>query len=116
MPTRPHTACAQPGCPNATAGYYRCAFHRRARSRDVRSSAARRGYGSRHRQWRAVILAQDPICVVCERRKSVTADHIKPIDPDDPWGKPELWLIENGQGLCRICHNRKTKAEIHDVS
>lgn len=107
MPRRPLIACQRPGCAGKAVGAYTCAKHKR----ELRKPASQRGYGARHRKWRAVILARDPICVDCERRKSTVADHIVPIDAHDPWGRPELWLIANGAGMCKTCHDRKTQRE-----
>lgn len=62
------------------------------------------------RQWqklRKIVLARDPVCVICLRLASVIADHIIPHK-----GKRELfWDLTNLQGLCRSCHSTKTAAE-----
>ena len=56
-------------------------------------------------------LARDPICKECQRRGFVVpatqADHIRPHAGD--W---DLFInIENIQGLCWGCHDKKTKRE-----
>lgn len=60
-----------------------------------------------------MVLARDPLCVHCEEAGRVTpatvADHITPLDPLDPYAGD--WSMENGQGLCHACHNRKTSTE-----
>jgi 5-methylcytosine-specific restriction protein A len=100
MPNRIPLACS-------VCGKRACEVHRKRR--DERESASRRGYGAAHRKWRALILSLHPLCVHCLARGHLTpatvADHIKPLT------KGGGWEIENGQGLCAACHNRKTVAE-----
>lgn len=56
---------------------------------------------------RAVVLARDPICRICDRNASSVADHVKPHK-----GIWELFVaLENLQGLCYECHSKKTAAE-----
>ncbi len=56
---------------------------------------------------RLVVLARDPVCMICHRRASTVADHIKP--------HKGVWALfvdlANLQGLCAECHSRKTAAE-----
>lgn len=54
---------------------------------------------------RRQILTRDPICVHCHQREATVADHIIPIAEHGPN------TTDNGQGLCRGCHNTKTAAE-----
>ena len=52
------------------------------------------------------ILAAYPMCAACHVAPSTIADHVIPVaegGTDD---------IDNGQGMCAACHNRKTRAEI----
>lgn len=72
---------------------------------DGRESAGRRGYGADHRRWRAAILARDPLCKACGVAASTEADHVVPLRAGGGWE------LENGQGLCRTCHARKTARE-----
>jgi len=78
-----------------------------------RGSSAARGYGARHRRWRAMILARDPLCVHCRERGRTTpateADHIVPLRRGGGWS------LENGQGLCKSCHSRRTARGSVDV-
>lgn len=108
MPRKPKTPCPAPACAELTDGG-RCAKHRREREHE-RGSAAQRGYGARHRQWREAVLATDPLCVMCLRehriRASVIADHIVPLPRPNWWDGD--WSIENGQGLCKSCHDERT--------
>jgi 5-methylcytosine-specific restriction protein A len=92
----------------------RCDQHRRDHhlvDRLARGSAHRRGYDADHRRWREEVLARDPVCKLCDRRPSLIADHIRPLDPADPHGDPSKWALSNGQGVCRPCHNIKTARE-----
>ena len=58
-------------------------------------------------------MARDPLCVRCLETGRVTpskiADHIVPLDPNDP--ESGDWSLDNGMGLCQPCHNRKTNLE-----
>ena len=75
-----------------------------------RPPASKRGYGARHRRWRAAVLARDPICrgwppgSRCLSEATV-GDHVTPLRLG---GAP--YELENGQGLCRDCHWLKTRA------
>lgn len=62
------------------------------------------------RRLRQVVLDKDPLCVECKKKGTLTpssvADHIRPIsEGGDPWD------LENLQGLCEICHNKKSAIE-----
>ena len=103
--------CSLPGCPNLTEGGP-CAQHRKAAYKaqdEHRGSSSQRGYGARHRRWRAVILARDPVCVdplgrhPGEPRASVVADHIVPLLEGGGWA------FTNGRGLCVNCHEAVTR-------
>ena|SRR5690625_2217462 len=112
---RPKRPCARPGCPELVDRGYceRCERRRRQTQDRGRLSAARRGYDRRHRRWRKMILARDPVCVDpygvhAERGELVAAtvaDHIVPL------ARGGGWEMSNGQGLCAGCHNRKTVKE-----
>ncbi len=107
MPNAPLSPCRHPGCPARQRGPY-CIAHKA----DVwkpydraRGSSTARGYDGRHRKWAKVILVRDPICKICDEADSVIADHIVPVEDGGEWS------LENGQGVCRDCHNRKTAGE-----
>ena len=72
-----------------------------------RGSATRRGYDYTWQQLRKMILARDPLCVLCLPHRltlSVQVDHIKTIRE-----RPDLRLDEsNLRGLCAPCHSRRT--------
>ena len=56
---------------------------------------------------RVVVLARDPICMICHRNASTIADHIKPHK-----GVWELFSdLTNLQGICTACHAIKTAME-----
>lgn len=102
----PHAAkhpCPVPGCGKLTNGG-QCPEHRLA-SEHARGKTAERGYGEHHRRWRLLILHRDPICKACGNAPATEADHIQPLrDGGD-------WSLENGQGLCKPCHTRKTNRD-----
>ncbi len=107
MPYAPLKPCGHPGCRGRQKEAY-CAAHRRDAWLPydrARGKTAARGYGARHRKWANVILARDPICVICGEAESVIADHVLPVEDGGDWS------LENGQGLCRTCHNQKTAGE-----
>lgn len=73
-----------------------------------RGSASRRGYDRLWQKFRLVILARDPLCLLCLEVGRLTAshqvDHIKPIAE-----RPDLRLAPcNVRGLCDSCHSRRT--------
>lgn len=118
MPPRPVRECRHAGCRELT----RCGFcdaHAQDRHRDDprRGSSAQRGYDARHRRWRAMILARDPICVDPYGRHardgivvpSTVADHIVPLRPDGAGD----WSLENGRGLCAACHGERNIRGLH---
>lgn len=100
--------CSKPGCPELTTGRY-CENHKN--QRDMRESAARRGYDSRWRRARRLYLSRHPLCVECERRGRLTpadtVDHVVPHKGDPVL----LWDEANWQALCAPCHSRKTARE-----
>lgn len=58
--------------------------------------------------WRAIrqrVLLRDPICKRCHTQPSTRADHIV---PRSQGGSDEM---SNLQGLCVVCHNRKSGSE-----
>jgi 5-methylcytosine-specific restriction enzyme A len=68
-------------------------------------------YGRVHwKRLRTLVLARDPICVICNRAPATDADHIIPHKGD--------WFLfcggvnmQNLQGLCATCHSEKTARE-----
>lgn len=106
-------ACPVPGCANLTSGG-RCTDHQR-QADQARGTATARGYTSRgHARFRRIVLARDPLCVLClaegrqppavataadhwplSRRELIAGGH----NPDDP---------KQGRGLCKPHHDRET--------
>lgn len=117
MPSRAPHFCTYPGCPTLIRGPgSKCERHQRAERRRydrARGTSAERGYGGRHRRWRRMVLARDPVCVDpygrhAERGEVVpatVADHIVPLR------RGGEWTLENGQGLCASCHGVKCATE-----
>ena len=100
--------CGVPNCPvlSDTSGW--CQQHQRQADR-ARGTAAQRGYTSTgHRQFRAAVLAADPVCVVCRQQPATVADHYPlsrkqllshGMNPNDP---------AHGRGVCKRCHDTET--------
>ncbi|GAJ00432.1 unnamed protein product, partial [marine sediment metagenome] len=57
---------------------------------------------------RMMILQRDPICKDCNSQASTTVDHIIPVSQG---GTDDM---DNLQGLCEKCHNRKAAKEKKD--
>ena len=51
------------------------------------------------------ILRKQPVCAGCRIRPSTIADHIIPVAEGGTDSE------SNGQGLCTVCHDAKTKQE-----
>lgn len=69
------------------------------------ASAAARGYGSEWTKLRAIVLAEEPTCRNCQAAPSQHADHIVPKAKGGSDDRSNL------QGLCALCHYRKTGQE-----
>ncbi len=104
--TRPKRCCAEPGCPTlVTRGY--CPSHKR-RPRERRESSTQQGYDERWKKLRKIVLARDPICMICREAPSTQVDHIVPRRPEQHAADV---TEEELQGLCKPCHSSKTRAE-----
>lgn len=68
-----------------------------------RPSACKRGYGRAWRKASKAYLAKHPWCSACSGLAAVV-DHIMPHKGDQRL----FWDSRNWQGLCVVCHNRKT--------
>jgi len=108
MPTAPLRPCSRPGCSGRATHGQHCETHssqaHRA-EREMRGTSTQRGYDARHRKWRKMVLARDPICCLCNKAASSVADHIRPLSCGGGWS------LDNGQGLCAPCHSKKTAQE-----
>ena len=84
------------------------AWKRRKRPKDRRVSASKRGYNRDWRRESKRFLRNNPLCVECGRQgivvPAVVVDHIIPHKGD----MAKFWDMDNWQGLCAECHNRKT--------
>lgn len=112
MPMAPSRPCPVPGCPGLVSEERGCSIHPGATGDgEPRPNSAKRGYGQRHRKWRRMVLARQPTCADPFGRHggrlvtATVADHIVPLRRGGDW------RLENGQGLCVSCHNRKTARE-----
>lgn len=104
MPRAAPRPCTHPGCSALAQSGSRCPAHpyERPQAEDSRPNSAARGYGSRWRRLRKMVLARDPICTACKRAPSTDADHIV------PKSRGGQNTFENLQGLCHSCHSSKT--------
>ena len=101
--------CSVSGCPTVYDGTSsRCATHDAEANKKHWTKT--RGYNTKgHRlRFRPGVLNRDPICVICELRQSVVADHYplgrdelidQGLDPNDP---------QYGRGLCTECDRKQT--------
>lgn len=111
MPSRPKTPCKHPGCPALVpAGTKYCEKHKALHPEEVRSAEGR-GYDSRWRKARKAFLQAHPLCMECMKEgryvKATVVDHIIPHRGDQKL----FWDRNNWQGLCKRCHDRKTRRE-----
>ena len=101
--------CNAPGCPNLTMGKHcpehTTQFEQKRRARFPREGSTKRGYGAVWQRIRLVVLERDPWCCHCRTQPSVDVDHVK---PKAAGGTDEL---ENLQGICKACHQKKTRYE-----
>ncbi len=108
MPSRPHSPCRYPGCPNLCERGVYCREHAQYSPERLRGGAAARGYDSRWRAARQRFLRAHPLCEECLRQRRTTpateVDHIIPHRGD----KKLFWDETNWQALCEACHKHKT--------
>jgi 5-methylcytosine-specific restriction enzyme A len=57
-------------------------------------------------RMRHVVLVEEPVCRICERKPSTQVDHIKPVCEG---GTDER---DNLQGICEACHEEKTRKDL----
>ncbi|RTR01950.1 HNH endonuclease [Halomonas nitroreducens] len=115
MPQRPAQPCRERLCRQLTRerhGY--CKEHERLQTGWARhqesKSASQRGYGSRWRKLRQLVMERDRwLCQACRRKGRATpaavVDHIvnkAEGGSDSP---------DNLEALCRLCHKAKTQQE-----
>lgn len=108
MPGRPLRQCTYPGCYTLTRGRVaRCERHP-----DVWVKSAvtvKRIRGTHLQRLRRQLFSRNPLCVECMKVGTVSLaeerDHIVPLE----FGGTDT--EENTQGLCKACHEAKSKAE-----
>lgn len=92
-------ACRHPTCAAVVDRGY-CPMHQ-----PRRGSVTQQGYGAEWAKTSKRILERDPICRICNRRRSKQVDHI--IARREGGSEDD----HNLRGLCRSCHARKTVAD-----
>lgn len=117
MPIKPGHPCAHRGCAAVVRDGRYCPEHKAdGQVYDQRRGASsQRGYGSRWRRLRRLVLAINPLCVdpwgVHQKTGEVVlATDVDHIVPRSAGGTDEL---DNLQGLCHQCHSKKTAAVDH---
>lgn len=107
MPTRPgiHRPHKHTAAITAAPAYNGIERHKE------RLGSTARGYTYKWQQASKRYLATHPLCVECERQniieQATEVDHITPHRGD----MQLFWDPENWQGLCHLCHSRKTARE-----
>lgn len=75
-----------------------------------RESAAKRGYGYKHRKLREQLFRREPLCRACAAKGRTTiatiADHIQPLAKGGA-----AHDLSNMQPLCPACHQDKSNAD-----
>lgn len=110
MPSRPPSPC--PVCGEAVQGGGRCPAHRSQQYREQGNRARARDpwrwvYDDpRWKRLRDLVKLEEPFCRDGCGRRTADADHILPLSEG---GAP--FARANVQGLAKICHGRKTKAD-----
>jgi 5-methylcytosine-specific restriction enzyme A len=107
MPIGAFRPCLTPGCPELVRGAPRCPKHAQAKERE-RGSSTSRGYDNDWRRLRDRVLAERPLCVMCEAEGRIepatVGDHIVPIKVD-----PSRRLDpSNVRPLCKAHHDQRT--------
>lgn len=104
MPYAAQARCSEPRCGQTAIIKGKCLDHyvpwERQSPRNALLSSSERLRFSRQ------ILARDPICRSCGTRPATEADHIIPVSDGGA-----LTDLNNGQGLCHLCHAAKTLKE-----
>ena len=103
----PYRACIICGSPSIKGGS-RCPAHARSnwdRWKARNPNAAL--YATA--QWKTLrdqVLAEEPVCTVCQVRPSTEADHIRPVAEGGGF-----FDRANLRGICKSCHQKKSSSE-----
>lgn len=116
---RPPTACSTNGCAGLASERGLCVECLKTAASPVRKFISKFANAAYHhlynsKRWRdpntglrALVLRRDPVCVVCKRKASVIADHIR-----DHRGDERLFFDpKNVRGICKGCHDAKTGSQ-----
>lgn len=108
--------CGAPSCRTLAAqGQKYCVAHQNYAAEHAKVLREQRPWNKWYgwavwRNLRTLVLARDPICVLCNRAPATDADHKVPHRGN--------WFLfcggvnmENLQGLCSSCHSEKTARE-----
>lgn len=115
MPTLPKRLCIEPNCSRPVIpGGCRCAEHTENAARRRDSARQERASLYKTKRWESIrrgVLERQGLCVICLREGRYTpatvVDHIAPHRGDQRL----FYDMNNLQGLCKACHDRKTAAE-----
>ena len=106
MPSKPPRPCSFPNCPNLVTGKDSlCPKHRKLASKryeKTRETAVQRGYTTRWRKLRKMVLARQPMCLCDEcRGENKPADIVHHID-----GNAKNNNLDNLLPMNDSCHNK----------
>lgn len=109
MPGRPARPCTKPGCQSLSRdGSGRCSDHPKE-AWGKKPDAPKRITGRKLQEMREALFQEQPLCVLCNKAGRITPaterDHIIPLTE----GGQDV--DSNVQGLCKDCHESKSKAE-----
>jgi len=110
VPAGAYRECNHTRCPKYATHNGFCEDHQRTmRDRTAGPTGANlRPSNLRFRWMRAAYLHLHPMCAVCHLEPATELDHKTPHR-----GASRLfWDQNNWQGLCRVCHGRKTAREV----
>lgn len=96
--------CRFQRCPNKAGASGYCSDHAAAYDQRRGSSTAR-GYGREWKAIRAAVLREEKVCRRCRKERSTVVDHILPKRLGGTDARANL------QGLCKGCHDEKTRQE-----
>ena len=109
--------CSHIGCGNLVKKG-RCERHSKptativANPKDLRDSAAKRGYDSKWRKARLSYLKRNPLCRHClDAGTTTAANEVDHIIRHSGQSDPLFWDRDNWQALCKPCHSKKTREE-----